>query len=64
MYSTISDFIFTEPQDIVVPTKCGFDGAAFVGGMFLVIGCIFIAVLAYIFYRWKTGKHILYTELK
>jgi len=43
---------------------CGFDGGAFVGGMFLVIGVIVLIVLAVIFYRWKTGKKILYTELR
>jgi len=44
--------------------KCGFDGGAFVGGMFLVIGLIVLAALAYIIYRWKTGRKILYTELR
>jgi len=44
--------------------QCGFDGGAFVGGMFLVIGLIVLAVLAFLFYRWKTGKKLLYTELR
>jgi len=44
--------------------KGGFDGGAFVGGMFLVIGLIVLGVLAFIIYRWKTGKKILYTELR
>jgi len=44
--------------------KCGFDGGAFVGGMFLVVGLIVLGVIAYIVYRWKTGRKILYTELR
>jgi len=44
--------------------QCGFDGGAFVGGMFLVIGIVLLAVGGWMFYRWKTGKKILYTELK
>jgi len=44
--------------------ECNFDGGAFVGGMFLVIGLIVLVVLAVIFYRWKTGKKVLYTELR
>jgi len=47
-----------------ISTKCGFDGSAFVGGMFLVIGIIVLGVLAYIVYRWRSGKKILYTELR
>jgi len=43
---------------------CGFDAGSFVGGMFLIIGLIVIAVGAYVFYRWRTGKKIAYTELK
>jgi hypothetical protein len=46
------------------PQQCAFDGGAFVGGMFLVIGLIVLVVLAVIFYRWKTGKKLLYTELR
>jgi hypothetical protein len=44
--------------------KCGFDGGSFVGGMFLVIGLIVVGGAAYLFYRWKTGRKILYTELR
>jgi preprotein translocase subunit Sss1 len=32
--------------------------------MFLVIGILILGVLGYIVYRWKTGRKILYTELK
>jgi multidrug resistance efflux pump len=32
--------------------------------MFLVIGLIVVAGVAYLFYRWKTGRKILYTELR
>jgi len=35
--------------------KCGFDGGAFVGGMFLGIGLIAIGIGGYLFYRWKVG---------
>jgi len=52
-----------DPEPII-PTHCGFDAGAFVGGMFLVIGLIVLGVLAFIVYRWKTGNKILYTELK
>jgi len=45
-------------------THCAFDGGAFVGGMFLVIGLLVLGALAYIVYRWKTGRKILYTELR
>jgi len=50
----------------VTPPKSGggFDGGSFVGGMFLVIGLIVIGGAAYLFYRWKTGRKILYTELR
>jgi len=40
---------------VTPPQKCGFDGGAFVGGMFLVIGLIVLGVLAFIVYRWKSG---------
>jgi len=45
-------------------SHCAFDGGAFVGGMFLVIGLLVLGALAYIVYRWKTGRKILYTELR
>lgn len=48
----------------IVVKKCGFNGAAFVGGMFLVIGIAVLAVGGYIFYRWKTGRKFDYRELK
>jgi hypothetical protein len=32
--------------------------------MFFVIGLIILSGLAYLLYRWKTGKKILYTELR
>jgi hypothetical protein len=53
-----------QPTPIAPPQKCGFDGGSFVGGMFLVIGLIVVAGVAYLFYRWKTGRKILYTELR
>jgi hypothetical protein len=47
------------------PAKTGgFDGGSYVGGMFTVIGLIVVGGAAYLFYRWKTGKKILYTELR
>jgi len=42
---------------------CKFDGGAFVGGMFFVVGLIIIGVGAYVFYRWRTGRRTNYTEL-
>jgi len=42
----------------------GFDGGSFVGGMFLVIGIIALSVGGYIFYRWRVGKRVTYTELR
>jgi len=49
----------------IIPGKTGgFDGGSYVGGMFTVIGLIVVAGAAYLFYRWKTGKKILYTELR
>jgi len=53
-----------DPTPISPPQKCGFDGGSFVGGMFLVIGVIVVGGVAYLFYRWKTGRKILYTELR
>jgi len=44
--------------------KCGFDGGAFVGGMFLVIGLAILGGGAYAFYRYKTGKSNSYNTLK
>jgi len=52
------------PTPINPAQKCAFDGGAFVGGMFLVIGLIVLGAIAYIVYRWKTGRKILYTELR
>jgi hypothetical protein len=43
--------------------KCGFDGGAFVGGMFLGIGLVAIGVGGYLFYRWKMGNKPAYSEL-
>jgi len=48
----------------IYPSSCGFDGGAFVGGMFLVIGVVGLLIGIYVFYRWKTGRHISYSELK
>jgi hypothetical protein len=45
-------------------SSCSFDGAAFVGGMFLIIGLLLLAVGGYYFYQWKTGRRFTYTELK
>jgi len=42
-------------------SDCGFDGGAFVGGMFLVIGVGLLAGGAYMFYRYKTQTQ--YKEL-
>jgi len=44
--------------------KCGFDSASFVGGMFLVTGVGIVGVVAFVFYKWKTGPRATYTELK
>jgi len=44
--------------------KCGFNGGAFVGGMFFVIGVAVLIVGAYLFYRWRTGRKFDYRELK
>jgi hypothetical protein len=52
------------PTPVVPEKKCGFNGGSFVGGMFLVIGVIVVGGVAYLFYRWKTGRKILYTELR
>jgi hypothetical protein len=49
---------------VIPPKTGGFDGGSFVGGMFLVIGIIVICGAGYLFYRWKTGRKILYTELR
>jgi len=43
---------------------CGFDGGAFVGGMFLGIGLVAIAIGGFLFYRWRMGKKAAYSELK
>jgi len=53
-----------DPTPIKPVPKCAFDGGAFVGGMFLVIGVIVLGAVAFIVYRWKTGRKILYTELR
>jgi len=50
-------------KDLKVP-GCGFNGGAFVGGMFLVIGIIVLIAGIYFFYRWKTGRKFDYRELK
>lgn len=53
------------PTPIIKPTHCkSFDGGSFVGGMFLVIGLLILGVGGVLFYRWKTGKKILYQELR
>jgi len=53
------------PTPIVKPTHCkSFDGGSFVGGMFLVIGLLILAVGGYMFYRYKTGHKFSYQELK
>jgi len=49
---------------VVVEGKKGFDGGSFVGGMFLIIGLFAISAIAYLVWRWKTGRKILYTELR
>eukprot|EP01119_Soliformovum_irregulare_P005559 TRINITY_DN17301_c0_g1_i1.p1 TRINITY_DN17301_c0_g1~~TRINITY_DN17301_c0_g1_i1.p1 ORF type:complete len:406 (-),score=12.90 TRINITY_DN17301_c0_g1_i1:8-1159(-) len=46
------------------PTCPSFSGKSFVGGMFLIIGLMVVGVAAFAFYRWYTGKKILYTELR
>jgi len=43
--------------------KCSFDGGAFVGGMFLVIGLIILGVGGYAFWRYRTGAKTSYREL-
>jgi len=43
---------------------CAFDGGAFVGGMFLGIGLVAIAIGGFLFYRWKMGNKATYSELK
>jgi len=45
-------------------SSCGFDGGSFVGGMFLVIGIIVISGGGYLFYRWRVGSKVSYTELR
>jgi len=44
--------------------KCGFNGGAFVGGMFFVIGLVVLGVGGYLFYRWRSGRKFDYRELK
>jgi len=43
--------------------SCGFDGGAFVGGMFLVIGLIAVGGGGYAFYRHRNGKKLSYNTL-
>jgi len=43
--------------------KCGFDGGAFVGGMFLIIGLAVVGGGGYYFYKYKTGKSSSYNQL-
>jgi len=43
--------------------KCGFDGGAFVGGMFLIIGIAILGGGGYAFYKYKTGKGSTYNQL-
>jgi len=43
--------------------KCGFDGGAFVGGMFLVIGLAILGGGGYAFYKYRTGKSSSYNQL-
>jgi len=42
---------------------CGFDGGAFVGGMFLSWGLLALGVGGWFFYRWKVANKRAYTEL-
>lgn len=42
----------------------GFSAGSFVGGMFLVIGILALALVGYFVYRWKVNKRPAYTELK
>jgi hypothetical protein len=43
--------------------KCGFDGGAFVGGMFLGLGLCAIGIGGFLFYRFKMNKKPGYSEL-
>jgi len=43
--------------------KCGFDGGAFVGGMFLVIGIAILGGGGFAFYKYRTGKAASYNQL-
>jgi len=53
------------PTPFNKPTHCkSFDGGSFVGGMFLVIGLLILGVGGFMFYRYKTGKKVLYQELR
>jgi len=45
------------PPPVVLPQQ--FDAGAFVGGMFLIIGILILAVGGYFFSRWRTGKKII-----
>lgn len=51
-------------QTVVVSKKGGFNAASFVGGMFLVIGILALALVAFFIYRWKVNQRANYTELK
>jgi len=43
---------------------CGFDGGAFVGGMFLIIGLMVLGGGGYAFYRYKNGQKTNYSTLQ
>jgi len=45
-------------------SSCGFNGGAFVGGMFLVIVLAGILGAGWAFYQWRSGARVHYTELK
>ena len=43
--------------------NCGFDAGAFVGGMFLVIGLLILAMIGYFVYVYKFGRKASYNQL-
>jgi len=57
---------FTHSCDFTPPSgpDCGFNGGAFVGGMFLVIVLVALLGAGFAFYKWRAGARISYTELK
>lgn len=56
LYILIEKLASPAPAD-----NCGFNGGAFVGGMFLMGGIILLGIIGYAFYRWRTGNRIQYT---